>query len=158
MKASGATCLVVCDPAGKAIGIMPATDLMTRLTKRKVTLSDNISYICLKVFRSVSEHIPVSELARVLGRYAHAVVNSKNGNPRTVSSAELVQFMGHQMEAGLPQEEAKEAPKESEAETKESATVEEAPKGEGKQMQIAGLGLFAAAASGAAWMYMKNKE
>jgi hypothetical protein len=146
MKASGATCLVVCDAAGKAIGIMPATDLMTRLTKRKVTLSDNISYICLKVFRSVSGHIPVSELARVLGRYAHAVVNSKNGKPRTVSSAELVQFMGHQMEGGLPKEEAKEA-KEEAKEAKE-----------GKQMQIAGLGLFAAAASGAAWMYMKNKE
>lgn len=155
MKASGATCLVVCDAAGKAIGIMPATDLMTRLTKRKVTLSDNISYICLKVFRSVSGHIPISELARVLGRYAHAVVNSKNGKPRTVSSAELVQFMGHQMEDGQPQEEAKEAPKEAEAATKESATVEESPKGD--KMPIVGLGLFAAAASGAAWMYMKNK-
>jgi CBS domain containing-hemolysin-like protein len=62
LKASGASCLAVCDANGKAIGIMPATDLMTRLAKRKVTLSDNVAYICLKVFRSVSGHMPVSEL------------------------------------------------------------------------------------------------
>jgi hypothetical protein len=97
LKASGASCLAVCDANGKAIGIMPATDLMTRLAKRKVTLSDNVAYICLKVFRSVSGHMPVSELARVLGRYPNAVVNSKNGKPRCVSSADLVQFMGQQM-------------------------------------------------------------
>jgi predicted transcriptional regulator len=114
LKASGASCLAVCDANGKAIGIMPATDLMTRLAKRKVTLSDNVAYICLKVFRSVSGHMPVSELARVLGRYPNAVVNSKNGKPRCVSSADLVQFMGQQMGGAQAKEEVKEAPKTSE--------------------------------------------
>jgi hypothetical protein len=158
LKASGASCLAVCDANGKAIGIMPATDLMTRLAKRKVTLSDNVAYICLKVFRSVSGHMPVSELARVLGRYPNAVVNSKNGKPRCVSSADLVQFMGQQMGGAQAKEEVKEAPKTSEVPSGNEETPAEGEKKEGKQMQIAGLGLFAAAASGAAWMYMRNKE
>jgi hypothetical protein len=134
---------------------MPATDLMTRLTKRKVTLSDNIAYICLKKFRCVSGHIPVNELARILGRYAHVVVNSKNGKPRTVSSADLLQFMGCEMEGGqAAQEEAKETPKDAETQETEPAVVE----GSGYTKVAAPVALFAAAASGAAWLWMKKKE
>jgi predicted transcriptional regulator len=85
--------LVVCDEKNKALGILPASELMTRLTKKKVVLTDTIEKIYLQKFRQVSDNMPVSELARILGRYAQAVVHSANGKPRAVSSSDLVNFI-----------------------------------------------------------------
>lgn len=139
---------------------MPASELMTRLTRRKVTLSDSIQGICLRKFRRAGPTIPVSELARVLGRYPYAVVESKNGKPRTVCSNDLVQYM-----AAAMQDEKKSEPQ-AQAEAKEakeaSATPnEEAPAANGASagpLKLASLGLFAAAASGAAWWFMKKNK
>jgi len=90
--------LVVLEKDGSLAGVLPATDLMVRLTKGKVTSTDPITKIYLKRYRQVGDAMPVSELARVLTRAKYAIINSVSGKPVAVISRDVLTFM----ETGLP--------------------------------------------------------
>lgn len=74
---------------GQIIGCVTSTTLMTKLTKRKVTMADTLEKVVLKEFRNVSSHIPLHELGRILARHNFVLVDNRN----IVSNLDLLNFM-----------------------------------------------------------------
>lgn len=77
------------DAEGQIIGCLTSTLLMTKLTKRKVTMADTIDKVILKEYRNVSSHIPLHELGRILARHNFVLVD----NQFIVSNFDLLNFM-----------------------------------------------------------------
>jgi cystathionine beta-synthase len=77
------------DPEGVIIGCITSTHLMTKLTKRKVQLTDTLDKVVIKQFRNVSLHIPLHELGRILARHNFVLVE----NTYIVSNHDLLNFM-----------------------------------------------------------------
>ena len=93
MKDTKSDVLVVLEKDGSLAGVLPATDLMVRLSKGKVTSTDAITKIYLRRYRQVSDDMPLSELARVLTRAKYAIINSVSGKPVAVTSRDVLDFM-----------------------------------------------------------------
>jgi len=80
---------------GNVIGMVTSTMLMSKLSKKKVTLSDTIKLVLVKEFRNVSSTIPLHELGRILTRNNYVFVDGKY----ICSNFDLLNFMKEKMQS-----------------------------------------------------------
>ena len=78
---------------GKTVGMVKLSDLVTRLTMKKLTMADPVAGVMNKDFRNMSSSMPLSELARIFERQNFVFVDDKY----IVSNFDLLSFMSDKM-------------------------------------------------------------
>ena len=78
---------------GLTVGMVKLNDLSTKLANKKVKMSDPVTDVMNKDFRTMSSKMPVSELARIFERKNFVFVDDKY----IVSNYDLLAFMSDRM-------------------------------------------------------------
>jgi len=116
---------------------------MYRLSKKKVGLNDKVFQIALKKFRKVDNSMPLNELVRVLVRAPYAIIKSKSGKDRIVTSADMTDFISADISPPTP--------------VKEEAYEPLPPPDSDTSLKLAStLGLLAGGAAAAFYVWNKN--
>lgn len=115
MKAEHQIQLAISNEQGECMGVITQNELMYRLSKKKVGLNDKVFQIALKKFRKVDNSMPLNELVRVLFRAPYAIVKSKNGKDRIITSADMTEFISADISPPTPVKEEEAAPVKEEA-------------------------------------------
>lgn len=77
MRLKGFDQFPVKDSSGKTFGVLTANNLLTRLGKRQVQMSDSIRKCCVRDLRHVSSDVKLSELVRILQRNSFVLIEDR---------------------------------------------------------------------------------